>query len=248
MFVLTEVSKRYGDVSVLLNVSCKIPTDGLTVVMGPSGSGKSTLLRLLSFLEYPNSGSISLSIDGSTFDSASPTPPWPKLTCVFQKQFLWPHLTLRRNIALPLRATEAENWKEKLDFVIEKFGMQTFIDRFPNEVSGGQAQRVALARAFALEPRIILIDEPHSGLDLEQQDVLNDHLCTLSQSGVSVVVVSHSLEFAREYGDYIAVVEQGQITEVGERDILAAPKSPYLRHAVRLESSANGRRPAEHHV
>lgn len=236
MFILDNVEKRYGNVSVLKNISCKIPIDGFVVVMGPSGSGKSTLLRLLSFVETPDHGNVRLNLNGREFDSINSARPWPRLTCVFQKQFLWPHLTLRENISLPLHTAGVRELDSKLKSVIDLFGMSAFVDRFPNEVSGGQAQRAALARALVLDPQLILIDEAHGGLDLEQQKILNDYLIKLRESGVALIIVTHSLEFARRYADQVVIVEDGTVTDVGTRDILERPKSPYLRRAIGLSA------------
>src|SRR5437588_11491167 len=103
MYSLVEAEKQYGGTIGLRSTTCSIPTDALVVVMGASGSGKSTLLRLLSFVELPEHGSVRLELNGDIFDNSSRIRPWPRLTCVFQKQFLWPHLTLRQNLELPLR-------------------------------------------------------------------------------------------------------------------------------------------------
>src|SRR5438477_3102137 len=103
MYTLERVQKRYGDVQVFTDISCRIPTDKFVFVVGPSGSGKSTLLRILSMTETPSAGSVGLELAGERYHSAGPRRPWPTVTCVFQRQFLWPHLTIRENIALPLR-------------------------------------------------------------------------------------------------------------------------------------------------
>jgi len=232
MFLLDHVAKSYGTSLVLHDISCQIPTDGFTFIMGPSGSGKSTLLRLLSFVETPDRGSVQLTLHGRQFTSDAPERPWPHLTCVYQRQFLWPHLTLRQNIMLPLRLHRNPSFEQRLRDVIALFDMSSFIDRFPNEVSGGEAQRAALARAFVLEPQLILIDEAHGGLDLEQQKVLNDYLLRLRDSGVALIVVTHSLTFASQYADTVIVVENGTITEVGARTIFKSPSSAFLRRVV----------------
>jgi ABC-type polar amino acid transport system ATPase subunit len=232
MYTLERVEKHYGNTSILRDITCTIPIDGLVVVMGPSGSGKSTLLRLLSFVEAPDSGTIHLTLNGDLFDSRSDVRPWPRLTCVFQKQFLWPHLTLLENLRLPIRATGRHGADERVAEVVNLFQMSDFVNRFPNEVSGGQAQRAALARALVLDPELILIDEAHSGLDLEQQSVLNDHLLALRSSGVGLVIVTHSLDFARLYADHAVIVEDRTVREVGSREVFQQPVSAYLRRAI----------------
>ena len=219
MYSLDNVHKSYGNTQVLTAIDLHVATDGFVFLMGPSGSGKSTLLRLLSFVETPDEGVVRLVVHGRRFDSVGDVRPWPTVTCVFQRQFLWPHLTLRENIVLPLRAAKSSRIHERLRHVTRLFHMHDFIDRFPNQVSGGQAQRAALARALVLDPRIILIDEAHGGLDLEQQHILNDHLIRLNNSGVGLIIVTHSLEFARQYADQVIIVEKGMITEAGPKSI-----------------------------
>jgi ABC-type polar amino acid transport system ATPase subunit len=230
MYILTDVSKSYGNNLVLKSMSCELTLNGLIAIMGPSGSGKSTLLRLLSFLEAPDAGGLQLQLGNQRFTTGDR--PWPIVTCVFQKQFLWPHLTLRDNIILPLRTLGARDIEERLATVTHLFDMSSFVGRFPNEVSAGQAQRGALARAFVLNPQVILFDEAHFGLDLEQQKTLNDHMIKLQEAGVALLVVTHSLDFARHYAANIVVVEDGRITELGSRRVLKNPKSTYLRRAI----------------
>ncbi len=232
MFILSDVEKSYNNTLALREVTCRIPLNTMTAVMGPSGSGKSTLLRLLSFLERPDKGTVTLDLHARQFSSVNGIKPWPQVTCVFQKQFLWPHLTLRRNIALPLNSLNAGQVKAKLDELIVLFEMQEFIDRYPNEVSGGQAQRAALARAFALAPAVILLDEAHAGLDLEQQESLNQHMLKLRASGVCLIIVTHSLNFARRYADFLIVLEEGRVTDFGGQNVLSEPKSSYFRRVL----------------
>lgn len=234
MYRLDKLCKSYGETRVLLDISCELRTDGFVFVVGPSGSGKSTLLRLLSFVEMPDSGIVTLELGERRFGSPGSVRPWPKLTSVFQKQFLWPHLTLRDNIRLPLCCGHADDIDRSVQRVVDLFDMSTFIDRFPNEVSGGQAQRAALARALVLNPQLILIDEAHGGLDLEQQKIVNDHLLMLRNSGVGLIVVTHSLEFARKYADEVVVLENGTVTEIGSPAVFDRPTSGFLRRIIQL--------------
>lgn len=238
MYRLSDVDRSYGQCAVIRNATCSIPTDRLVAVMGPSGSGKSTLLRLLSFLEKPNRGAVTLNLHGDEFDSRLRARPWPRVTCVFQQQFLWPHLTLRENLILPLRAGGHEEIDARVAHAVDLFGMSDFIGRYPNEVSGGQAQRVALARAFVLEPEIVLIDEPHSGLDLRQQSVLNRHLLALRQAGTGLIVVTHSMDFARQYAEDFVLLEEGIVTVSSSRKFWDLD-SDYVRQVGR---TSEGRR------
>lgn len=212
MYHLSKVEKFYSEISAIRESTLSIRTDCLTVIVGRSGSGKSTLLRLLSFIEVPDRGEIELQIDKIRFSSNDDTlRPWPTVTCVFQKQFLWPHLSLRENISLPLRLRKYDRAREAVDEAVALLDMEDYIDRYPNEVSGGEAQRAALARALVLEPRVLLIDEAHTGLDVEQQEVLNGHLQKLRDRGVGLIIVSHSLEFAERFADEVVVIDTGWV-------------------------------------
>lgn len=232
MYTLNNIFKIYGQTIALNGISSLIPTNKFVVVLGPSGCGKSTLLRQLCFIEKPEKGDVQLDLKGSIFSSREQKRPWPRVTCVFQKQFLWPHLTLRENIELPMRRAEINNITHEISKVIDLFSMSAFIERYPNEVSGGQAQRAALARAFALRPELMLIDEAHGGLDLEQQHILNSHFILLKHSGVGLIVVTHSLEFAQKYADYVLILEDGKISESGPRTIFNNPISKFLKLAI----------------
>jgi ABC-type sugar transport system ATPase subunit len=232
MYTLKNVYKIYGQTCALEDINCEIPTDKFVVVLGPSGSGKSTLLRQMSFIEIPDRGNVHLELNGRIFCSNKPDRPWPRLTSVFQKQFLWPHLTLRENIELPLRERGSRNIVDKIQKVTDLFDMSSFLDRFPNEVSGGQAQRAALARAFTLNPELILIDEAHGGLDLEQQHILNSQFISLKHSGVGLIVVTHSLDFARRYADHVIVLEKGRMVENGPSSVFKNPSSRFLQLAL----------------
>lgn len=232
MYTLNNIIKIYGETIALNGISTQIPTDKIVVVLGPSGCGKSTLLRQLSFIEKPEKGDVQLDFKGSVFNSSDPKRPWPRVTCVFQQQFLWPHLTLRENIELPMRHVGMKKIALELSKVIDLFGMSGFIDRYPNEVSGGQAQRAALARAFSLQPELMLIDEAHGGLDLKQQHILNSHFLLLKQTGVGLIIVTHSLEFAQKYADYVVVLDKGVIAESGPSSVFDNPKSAFLKLAV----------------
>lgn len=237
MYSLKDVEMGYGDISVINRGTLHLPVDGITAVMGPSGSGKSTLLRLLSFLEPPTAGTIKLELEENVFASGNDDRPWPEVTCVFQKQFLWPHLTLRHNIRLPLeeRGDSPDDINSRLTELIDMFDMADFLDRFPNEVSGGQAQRAALARAFALRPKLLLLDEAHTGLDLAQQRTLNQYLRTMRACGVAIIIATHSLSFARRYADRIIVVDKQTFELIDSLDSVEASANHYLKSALYLE-------------
>ncbi|NTU76594.1 MAG: amino acid ABC transporter ATP-binding protein [Alphaproteobacteria bacterium] len=221
----------YTEKAILKDISLSIAPGGITVLIGPSGCGKTTLLRCLALLENPQAGEVV--VDDETFAYPWPegkefTPPWPKLTTVFQQLFLWPHLTLRENIMLPVRKRNGGNNGDQLDALIEAFDMKEFIDHFPNEASLGQRQRVALARAVMLEPRYLLLDEITSALDVEQVAKILSYLKQLKGQNIGIFIITHLLGFARHAADQVVFMADGGIEEVGPPDILRNPQSERL--------------------
>ncbi len=226
----------------LKNVSFGIPPGGVTVLIGPSGSGKTTLLRCMALLEPPQKGDIL--IDDQCFSyprpqNASPTPPWPKLTAVFQQLFLWPHLSLRDNILLPVRRKNPAEIREKLDTLIDAFDMKDFIDNYPNEASLGQRQRIALARALILEPRYLLLDEITSALDVEQIAKILAYLKTLRGKNIGIFIITHLLGFARHTADQVLFMDGGEIAEQGGPEILKAPQTERLGRFLSVIAAAS---------
>lgn len=214
----TNLTKIYNNKEILKGVSIKIEPGKITSLIGPSGSGKTTLLRILSMLDFPDSGDISLDDKKyeSPFEINSINLPWPKISVVFQQLFIWPHLTLRQNIELTLilRHKLDEN-KEYLDQLYKMFHMEEFIDRFPNQASLGQRQRVALVRALALRPKYLLLDEITSSLDVEQSEIILSHLSIIKKQGVGILMVAHDLNFALSNADFVCFMEDGKIIKQG---------------------------------
>lgn len=230
-----SIVKGFGESQVLKGVSVHVVPGAFTVVVGPSGSGKTTLLRALSMLDPPDSGSIEL--DGCRYHFPDPpeltsNPPWPRVTVVFQQLFLWPHLTLRENILLPVR-TDAGR-EAHLQELVGQFEMRDFVDRYPNEVSIGQRQRAALARAVITNPSYILLDEITSALDTEQTAAVLRYLLSLRDRGLGIVVVTHLLGFARRLlthreSDTVFFLESGQVLESGGLSIFDQPSTERFR-------------------
>lgn len=231
MLTARGLCKSFGRQAVLENVDFEVAPGAANVIIGPSGGGKSTLLRCLAMLEKGDSGTINvddleyrLPISGRDF-----VPPWPALTLVFQRHFLWPHLTNYDNIALPLRRRLGRAAiGAQLDELIDLFDMGSFIHRYPNQTSVGQQQRVALARAFALQPRYILLDEVTASLDVEQIARLHELMVQLIGRGIGIVVVTHLLSFAeallRASADSrLTFLEGGRVVAAGGAEILASP-------------------------
>ncbi|MEM6483370.1 MAG: ATP-binding cassette domain-containing protein [Pseudomonadota bacterium] len=226
----SKLSQSFGPRRVLHDVDVEVRPGFITVLLGPSGSGKTTLVRALSMLEPPSSGRIQ--VDETLYDFDSPhrgvEPPWPRITVVFQQLFLWPHLTLRENITLPLRKRGCDD--ALLDEVVTLFNMSEFLDRHPNQVSLGQRQRAALARAVLLQPSFLLLDEITSALDVEQANRLLGYLFELRQRSIGMLLVTHNIEFARtlldlDEKDTFLFLDEGRVVERGEKDNFITPRA-----------------------
>ncbi|MDO8240616.1 MAG: ATP-binding cassette domain-containing protein [Candidatus Moranbacteria bacterium] len=219
MLKASGIIKKYENRIVLDDVSVEVEQGKITSIIGPSGSGKTTLLKALSMLELPQSGSIVL--DDKTYnfpeDDSNITPPWPKISVVFQQLFIWPHLTIRENIELPLKLKGLlqEN-KAYLEELYKMFHMKEFIDRYPNEVSLGQRQRGALVRALALKPDYLLLDEITSSLDVEQAEIILSHLVKIKEKGVGIIMVAHDIDFALSSADNVCFLDGGKIIKQGK--------------------------------
>jgi glutamate transport system ATP-binding protein len=215
---LSAVRKVFGDNVVLDGVDLRIERGEAIVVAGPSGSGKSTMLRCINGLESIDGGEIAF--DGQRIASAGKELARlrTRIGMVFQQFNLFPHMTVERNITLaPVKAkgvTDAEA-KEKARELLERVGIPEKADQYPADLSGGQQQRVAIARALAMEPEVMLFDEPTSALDPEMIREVLDVMRDLARSGLTMVVVTHEMGFAREVCDRLVFIDGGRIVEEG---------------------------------
>ena len=219
MLRVTNITKKFGDRIVLNNISMDVAPGTITSIIGPSGSGKTTLLKALSLLDLPQTGSIALDDTRYAFPLSAEkiAKPWPKISVVFQQLFIWPHLTLRQNIELPLVSNGTlESSRAYLEELYMMFVMEDFLDHFPNEASLGQRQRVALVRALALKPDYLLLDEITSSLDVEQSEIILSHLASIKQKGVGIVMVAHDINFAISSADTVCFMEGGKIIKKGK--------------------------------
>ncbi len=218
LVVLAGVQKAFGDNVVLDNIDLELAAGEAIVVAGPSGSGKSTMLRCINGLETVDRGTITF--DGHRVDGAGRGLPRlrAEIGMVFQQFNLFPHMTVERNITLaPIKVkgvaeADAERRAREL---LERVGIPQKADAYPADLSGGQQQRVAIARALAMDPKLMLFDEPTSALDPEMIREVLDVMRDLATSGMTMVVVTHEMGFAREVCDRIVFIDGGRIVEQG---------------------------------
>ena len=233
MIDVKNLSKSFGDNLVLNDISEHIYPGDKVVIIGPSGSGKSTFLRCLNLMEYPTSGTI-------TFDGTETTDPKVdidgvrrQMGMVFQHFNLFPNMTIKKNITLaPVRTklmTQAEA-DEKAMQLLRRVGLEEKADAYPNQLSGGQKQRIAIVRALAMNPKVILFDEPTSALDPEMVGEVLAVMKELAEEGMTMVVVTHEMGFAREVGNRVLFMDEGEIVEQGTpEEVFGNPKHPRLQ-------------------
>jgi polar amino acid transport system ATP-binding protein len=239
VLIADNISKQFGPVQALHGVSLTLQPGRITVVLGPSGSGKTTLLRCLSLLAPPDTGRFQLDAYDYTFPSTIPVIVPSAMGVVFQNLALWPHLTLRENILLPLRLRNLMSHEPYVALLIKTLSMERFIDRLPREVSGGERQRAALLRALALRPAYLLLDEITSALDVEQVSAVLHELERLKADGVGVMLITHLLRFARRTADQFLFIDQGRVIETGPITQLDQPQSERLRSFLHHVSDAS---------
>ena len=233
MLDVVALHKAFGATSVLSGIDLKLQRGELVFVIGPSGSGKSTMLRCCNRLEEPSSGAII--VDGTDIcgHGVDINAMRRKIGMVFQSFNLYPHLNVRSNITLALRKVlklpkaEAD---EKAMAVLDLVGLRDRADFYPSQISGGQQQRVAIARALALEPLVMLFDEPTSALDPELVGSVLSVMRDLKASGMTMLVVSHEMGFAREAADRVVFMDAGAIVEQGDPEtVFGAPREERTR-------------------
>jgi len=223
MISVRNLHKSFGTNTVLADISIDIFSQEVVVVIGPSGSGKSTFLRCLNLLEQPQGGEIV--IEGTSLMAASTkiNDIRTELGMVFQQFNLFPHMKVIENIMLApvqVRKWSPDKARQKALELLQKVGLSEKAEMYPASLSGGQAQRVAIARALAMEPQIMLFDEPTSALDPEMVGEVLAVMKELAREGMTMVVVTHEMGFAREVGDRVLFMEQGEIVEEGSPEQL----------------------------
>src|SRR6058998_3402545 len=213
-----KVHKSFGDLEVLRGIDMQVKKGEVLVIVGPSGSGKSTLLRCINLLIQPDSGDILL--EGVKVNEPDIRPEWVReqIGMVFQSFNLFTHLTALRNVTLGLTKVlkiDPEEADKKAQWELERVGLGDKLAAYPAQLSGGQQQRVAIARALAMDPKVMLFDEPTSALDPEFIHEVLDVMAKLAEEGMTMMVVTHEMGFAKEVADSIIFFNQGQIVERG---------------------------------
>ncbi|MBT5187935.1 MAG: amino acid ABC transporter ATP-binding protein [Kordiimonadaceae bacterium] len=225
---LENVTKHYGNFQALKDVNLDVEEGEVVCVIGPSGSGKSTMIRCINLLEqYDNTGIIT--VDGIQVQKGKNLKNVrAEVGMVFQNFNLFPHLSILKNVMLApmrIRGISKEDAKKRALELLNKVGIGEQADKFPAQLSGGQQQRVAIARALAMEPKVLLFDEPTSALDPEMVGEVLEVIQALAHSGVTMIVVTHEMGFARQVANRVIFMDEGQIVEQGSpSDIFDNPQ------------------------
>ena len=234
MIEVKHLDKSFGDLHILKDISTNIEKGEKVVIIGPSGSGKSTFLRCLNRLEQPSGGQILFEGEDLThMPDRQLYAVRQKMGMVFQHFHLFPHLTIQKNITrAPVklkRMTQAEA-DQKAAELLEKVGLSDKANQYPNQLSGGQKQRIAIARALAMNPDVMLFDEPTSALDPEMVGEVLSLMRELADDGMTMVVVTHEMGFAKEVASRVMFMDGGKIVEENEpQEFFSNPKNPRLR-------------------
>ena len=227
-----QLHKSFGDNQVLRGIDYTVSQGEKIVIVGPSGSGKSTFLRCLNLLEKPTSGQILFEGEDITRANKRLNKVRQKMGMVFQNFNLFPHLTVRNNITLAptqLKVMSREDANKKADALLARIGLSDKAETYPNMLSGGQKQRIAILRSLAMNPDVILFDEPTSSLDPEMVGEVLALMKDLAAEGMTMIVVTHEMGFAREVATKVLFMDDGRILEEAPpREFFGAPKNPRL--------------------
>ncbi len=230
MIVVNDLHKSFGKSEVLKGIDVTIKKGEVVVVIGPSGSGKSTFLRCLNLLETPTNGKILVNEQDITAKKVNIDKVREKMGMVFQQFNLFPHKNVSQNIChapIKVKGLKGPEAKSLAIELLKKVGLLEKIDAYPSSLSGGQQQRIAIARALAMKPEVMLFDEPTSALDPEMVGEVLAVMKGLAKEGMTMVVVTHEMGFAKEVGDRILFIDQGKILEENNpKEFFENPKHP----------------------
>lgn len=216
MIRMSGVNKHFGDYHALRNINLEVPRGQVIVVLGPSGSGKSTLCRTINRLETIDEGTIEIDSRPLPEEGKELAKLRSEVGMVFQQFNLFPHMTIRDNVTLgptKVRGIKKADAAKRADELLGRVGIAAQADKYPAQLSGGQQQRVAIARALAMEPKVMLFDEPTSALDPEMVGEVLDVMTELAASGMTMIVVTHEMGFARKVADRVIFMADGEIVE-----------------------------------
>ena len=226
-----DLNLWYGDFKALKSISLDVGEREITALIGPSGCGKSTFLRCLNRLEIPTGGSIKF--EGIEVDDAHIDAVRQKMGMVFQHFNLFPHLTVKQNLCLApelLKLKSKEEASKRAEELLARVGLSDKANVFPKSLSGGQQQRIAIARALAMDPDVILFDEPTSALDPEMVGEVLELMKELAHTGITMLVVTHEMGFAREVSNRVIFIDEGRIQEdEPPQELFSNPKHPRLK-------------------
>ncbi|WP_349829204.1 amino acid ABC transporter ATP-binding protein [Brevibacterium litoralis] len=230
---ITDLHKSYGKVEVLKGIDMRVDPGQVVCLIGPSGSGKSTLLRCINVLETANAGTIEVGGFEATDPDVDLDVMRRHVGMVFQQFNLFPHMSVLGNCTAAqikvLKKPKAEAERIALD-ALDKVGMKSFADRYPDQLSGGQQQRVAIARSLSMQPSLMLFDEPTSALDPETVGEVLDVMRNLADEGMTMIVVTHEMGFAREVADKVVFMDGGVVVEQGDpAEVIGAPQHERTR-------------------
>ncbi len=230
LFEIRDLKKQFGDLEVLKGINEEIRKGDVMVIIGPSGSGKSTLIRCLNLMETPTSGQIIFEGEDITQKGFDVNRHRQKVGMVFQQFNLFGNLSVLENITISLTKVKhlpEDQAKEKALALLKRVGLEDKAAAYPSQLSGGQKQRIAIVRALAMEPDVLLFDEPTSALDPEMVGEVLQVIWDLAKEGITMVVVTHEMGFARKVGTRVLFMDNGQILEQGSaEDIFDHPQNP----------------------
>ena len=233
---LEHITHRYGDKKVLDDISVSFEEAKNTCILGPSGCGKTTILRLIAGLEAPEKGIIKINETVATENEKIRIPPHKrKIGFVFQDLALWPHFTVFRNIAFGLKDRKEEQISDKVNQLLDLFGIADKVKKYPHQLSGGQKQMVAIARSLVHQPEIFLMDEPLANIDVKVKENILSHINYLQQqSGFTMLYVTHDHQEAMQTGDEILVMSEGVIEASGTNEQIRKSSNHFVKSFIKI--------------